>query len=72
MHACSYPQVPGIHSQEQVEAWKPVVAAIKEKGGLCVMQLWHCGRASHPGAAGQGVGKEGRNAISRFRATPKV
>lgn len=46
-----YPQVPGIYTQEQVEAWKPVVKAVKDKGGLFFLQLWHVGRASHPGAA---------------------
>eukprot|EP00775_Hariotina_reticulata_P009807 gene9807-9965_t len=42
-----YPQIPGIHSQEQVEAWKPVVQAVHDKGGLFLCQLWHVGRASH-------------------------
>eukprot|EP00882_Tetradesmus_deserticola_P013553 GHRQ01014389.1.p1 GENE.GHRQ01014389.1~~GHRQ01014389.1.p1 ORF type:complete len:187 (+),score=43.90 GHRQ01014389.1:193-753(+) len=42
-----YPQVPGIHTQEQVEAWKPVVQAVKDKGGVFLCQLWHVGRASH-------------------------
>lgn len=46
--AARYPQVPGIHTQEQVEAWKPVVAAVEAKGGLFLCQLWHVGRASHP------------------------
>ena len=42
-----YPQVPGIWSQQQVEAWKPVVAAVHEAGGRIFMQLWHVGRISH-------------------------
>ncbi len=46
---CRYPQVPGIHSQEQVEAWKPVVQAVKDKGCNFMLQLWHVGRASHAG-----------------------
>lgn len=33
----------------QVEAWKPVVKAVKDKGGLFLLQLWHVGRASHTG-----------------------
>jgi len=33
----------------QVEAWKPVVEAVKSKGGRFLMQLWHVGRASHQG-----------------------
>lgn len=46
--AHGYPQVPGIYTDEQVEAWKPVVQAVKDKGGFFLMQLWHVGRASHP------------------------
>eukprot|EP00879_Flechtneria_rotunda_P030841 GHRR01033533.1.p1 GENE.GHRR01033533.1~~GHRR01033533.1.p1 ORF type:complete len:354 (+),score=113.72 GHRR01033533.1:2089-3150(+) len=50
-----YPQVPGIHTAEQVEAWKPVTQAVKDKGGIFLCQLWHVGRASHedyqPGGA---------------------
>eukprot|EP00878_Enallax_costatus_P032487 GHUV01035702.1.p1 GENE.GHUV01035702.1~~GHUV01035702.1.p1 ORF type:complete len:185 (+),score=28.96 GHUV01035702.1:173-727(+) len=49
--ARGYPQVPGIYTSEQVEAWKSVVQAVHDKGGLLVCQLWHVGRASHPGAA---------------------
>eukprot|EP00879_Flechtneria_rotunda_P029977 GHRR01032453.1.p1 GENE.GHRR01032453.1~~GHRR01032453.1.p1 ORF type:complete len:115 (+),score=29.97 GHRR01032453.1:2089-2433(+) len=45
-----YPQVPGIHTAEQVEAWKPVTQAVKDKGGIFLCQLWHVGRASHEGA----------------------
>jgi 2,4-dienoyl-CoA reductase-like NADH-dependent reductase (Old Yellow Enzyme family) len=42
-----YPQVPGIWSQEQTEAWKPIVEAIHEKGGRVFAQIWHVGRVSH-------------------------
>jgi 2,4-dienoyl-CoA reductase-like NADH-dependent reductase (Old Yellow Enzyme family) len=42
-----YPQVPGIWSQEQVEAWKPVPAAVHNAGGRIFLQLWHVGRISH-------------------------
>jgi len=45
--AHGYPHTPGIYTQEQLEAWKPVVKAVKDKGGLFYCQLWHCGRASH-------------------------
>ncbi|CAI7838542.1 unnamed protein product [Closterium sp. NIES-53] len=50
-----YPNVPGIYSREQVEAWKPIVKAVKDKGGVFFCQIWHSGRASHqdyqPGGA---------------------
>jgi N-ethylmaleimide reductase len=42
-----YSDVPGIHSPEQVEAWKPVTAAVHAQGGHIVCQLWHVGRISH-------------------------
>lgn len=35
-----------------MEAWKPVVKAVKDKGGLFLLQLWHVGRASHTGGSG--------------------
>jgi len=45
-----YPHTPGIYTREQIEAWKPVVEAVKAKGTIFFLQLWHCGRASHNGA----------------------
>eukprot|EP00884_Botryococcus_braunii_P001861 jgi/Botrbrau1/11676/Bobra.0195s0007.1 len=42
-----YPQTPGIYTDEQVEAWKPITRAVKEKGATFFCQLWHVGRASH-------------------------
>nr|QCF46590.1 12-oxo-phytodienoate reductase [Pohlia nutans] len=42
-----YPRVPGIWSREQIEAWKPIVQAVHDKGGLFFCQLWHAGRHSH-------------------------
>jgi len=50
-----YPHTPGIYTDEQVEAWKPIVKAVHDKGGVFICQIWHCGRASHtsyqPGGA---------------------
>ena len=43
-----YPDTPGIHSDEQVEGWKRVTAAVHEQGGRIFLQLWHVGRISHP------------------------
>lgn len=42
-----YAWTPGIHSQEQVEGWKKVTAAVHAKGGVIFAQLWHVGRVSH-------------------------
>ncbi|KAE7998471.1 hypothetical protein FH972_003015 [Carpinus fangiana] len=53
--AAGFPHVPGIYNEEQVEAWKQVVDAVHDKGGIIFCQLWHVGRASHqvyqPGGA---------------------
>ena len=43
-----YARIPGIFSAAQVEAWKPVTAAVHEQGGHIFMQLMHTGRISHP------------------------
>ena len=39
---------PGIYSQEQIEGWKKITAAVHAKGGRIYMQIWHSGRAAHP------------------------
>jgi 2,4-dienoyl-CoA reductase-like NADH-dependent reductase (Old Yellow Enzyme family) len=43
-----YANVPGLWSQQQVEAWKPIVAAVHEAGGRIFAQIWHVGRISDP------------------------
>lgn len=47
-----WPFAPGIWSEEQVEAWKPVTSAVHEAGGRIVVQLWHMGRIVHPSFIG--------------------
>ncbi|MFJ5162373.1 alkene reductase [Pantoea sp. NPDC088449] len=42
-----YPATPGIHSPDQITAWKKVTDAVHAKGGLIFLQLWHVGRSSH-------------------------
>ncbi|CAN0928430.1 12-oxophytodienoate reductase 3 [Linum grandiflorum] len=53
--APGFPRVPGIYTEEQVEAWRKVVDAVHAKGSIIFCQLWHVGRASHqvyqPGGA---------------------
>ena len=43
-----YPATPGIHSDTQVAHWQAVTDAVHAKGGHIFVQLWHCGRISHP------------------------
>jgi N-ethylmaleimide reductase len=47
-----WPSAPGLWSEEQVEAWKPVTAAVHEAGGRIVAQLWHMGRLARPDVNG--------------------
>jgi N-ethylmaleimide reductase len=42
-----YINTPGIHSEEQIAGWKPVVEAVHRSGGRVFLQLWHVGRISH-------------------------
>ena len=39
---------PGIATAEQQTGWHRVAEAVHARGGRIVMQLMHCGRASHP------------------------
>jgi N-ethylmaleimide reductase len=39
---------PGIWSDEQAAAWKPIVQAVHDAGGRIFSQLWHMGRIVHP------------------------
>src|SRR5204863_7804965 len=43
-----YLRTPGIHSPEQVKAWKTVTDAVHQADGKIFLQLWHVGRISHP------------------------
>jgi N-ethylmaleimide reductase len=42
-----YARTPGIHTDEQVEAWKVVTDAVHAVGGRIFCQLWHVGAISH-------------------------
>jgi N-ethylmaleimide reductase len=43
-----YCRTPGIHTSEQVDAWKRVTDAVHERGAKMFMQFMHCGRIAHP------------------------
>ena len=43
-----YPGTPGIYSEEQVKGWQKVTDAVHDEGGFIYLQLWYCGRISHP------------------------
>jgi 2,4-dienoyl-CoA reductase-like NADH-dependent reductase (Old Yellow Enzyme family) len=47
-----WPHAPGLWTDEQVEAWKPVTEAVHRAGGRIVAQLWHMGRLARPDVTG--------------------
>lgn len=49
----SYPGQPGIVTPAQIEAWRPITAAVHDAGGTIVMQLMHGGRVGHPAISGE-------------------
>jgi N-ethylmaleimide reductase len=63
-----YLDTPGIHSDGQIAAWKKVTAAVHDRGGRIVAQLWHVGRISHvsfqPGGAAP-VSSTARRAVGK-------
>ncbi len=38
---------PGFYTDEMAAGWKQVAQTVHDAGGRMVLQLWHCGRASH-------------------------
>lgn len=48
-----WPFAPGLWSDEQVEAWRPVTKAVHDAGGRIVAQLWHMGRQVHSSVIGE-------------------
>lgn len=46
--AAGYPRTPGCWNDRHVEAWSRIVDAIHGGGAKAVIQVWHCGRISHP------------------------
>lgn len=43
-----YPGTPGIYNNEQVTGWQQISDAVHNEGGRIFIQLWYCGRISHP------------------------
>lgn len=43
-----YPDTPGIHTAEQVAAWRRVTDAVHAQGGVIHLQIMHTGRVGHP------------------------
>ncbi|MBI3311239.1 MAG: N-ethylmaleimide reductase, partial [Serratia liquefaciens] len=45
--AKGYAGAPGLHTPEQIAAWKKITQAVHDKNGHIAVQLWHVGRISH-------------------------
>jgi len=43
----TYPNIPGIFNEEQVEGWRRVTGAVAEAGGRIFLQIEHGGRIGH-------------------------
>ncbi|HHJ36657.1 MAG TPA: alkene reductase, partial [Gammaproteobacteria bacterium] len=43
-----YPGTPGIYNDEQVAGWQKITDAVHQENGKIYLQLWYCGRISHP------------------------
>lgn len=50
--AKGYSLTPGVHSPEQIAGWRQVTDAVHQAGGRIFLQIWHCGRMSHPDLRG--------------------
>ncbi|MGK5638839.1 alkene reductase [Streptomyces sp. URMC 126] len=50
-----YPDTPGLHSDEQVAAWRTVTDAVHREGGTIFAQLMHTGRVGHPSLLPDGM-----------------
>ncbi|MFF3752408.1 alkene reductase [Streptomyces sp. NPDC002018] len=51
-HSQSTAGTPGLHTPEQVAAWKQVTHAVHANGGRIFAQIMHAGRVSHPNVTG--------------------
>lgn len=50
-----YFNTPGIHSPEQIDAWRQIVDRVHANDGAIFLQLWHVGRISHTSMLPEGV-----------------
>ncbi|MFD3683783.1 alkene reductase [Nocardiopsis sp. NPDC058631] len=58
-----YPNTPGLHSAEQVQAWRAVTDAVHAEGGVIFAQLMHTGRIGHPALLPDGLVPVGPSAV---------
>ncbi|MFC0541286.1 alkene reductase [Kutzneria chonburiensis] len=59
-----YLNTPGIHSAEQIAAWRKVTDAVHSRGGRIFLQLMHTGRVGHPSFLPEGLQHVGPSAVA--------
>jgi len=59
-------ETPGIYKEAQVRGWRRVTDAVHAKGGRIFLQMWHCGRNSHPLTQPGGQVPLGPSAVQPF------
>ncbi|MFJ6185794.1 alkene reductase [Streptomyces sp. NPDC092295] len=59
-----YPDTPGLHSAEQIAAWRKVTDAVHAKGGKIFAQIMHAGRIGHPVLLPDGLVPVGVSAVA--------
>jgi len=69
-----YANVPGIYTQAQIDAWKPITEAVHKKGSFVYLQLWALGRVANKDFAeknGITVKSSSATSLGEGYATPK-
>jgi len=59
-----YPDTPGLHSAEQIAAWRKVTDAVHAAGGRIFAQLMHTGRIGHPSLLPDGLVNVGPSPVA--------
>ncbi|MCG8918374.1 alkene reductase [Actinokineospora sp. PR83] len=59
-----YPDTPGLHSEQQVEAWRAVTDAVHARGGVIFAQLMHTGRIGHASLLPDGLHPVGASPVA--------
>ena len=59
-----YPDTPGLHSAEQVVAWRVVTDTVHAAGGRIFAQLMHAGRVGDPALLPDGLSPVGPSAVA--------
>lgn len=67
--ALSYPRIPGVFNQQQIDGWKPVTDKVHEGESKIFLQLMHTGRIGHTDNLPEGIRLSG---VSDIRATGQI